>query len=68
MFKVGDKVIAIKSDGYINKDETYIVKHININHTKLMLLIDIPYIVIVDNFISIKEQRKQKLNKIMYDV
>jgi len=65
MFKVGDRVIAIKSDGYIEKDKIYIVKYLpSDTKLKLLLLENVPYVVMGEILISIREQRKQKLDKI----
>jgi hypothetical protein len=64
MFKPGDKVIAIVSDGYILENDVYIVKHINVGYPNFMLLENIPYIVVSEKFISMKEQRKQKIQNI----
>lgn len=71
MFKEGDQIVAIEDDHYLTKGKIYIVKQVsidNIDNTNSIIFIraneGISQWYGGEDFISLLEYRKQKINKI----
>ena len=72
MFNVGEKIVCVDNIllGYIQLDDlkigqTYTIKRFSSDNEKQLFLKDEPQIVWnVDRFVSLKEYRKIKLNKL----